>query len=396
MKISQTSIPKPYLTLTLLCLGYFLDFYDLTIMSVNYTQLIQEQFYIMDVLETQKIYLLISNFQTAGIFVGAIFFGMLGDKIGRARTIRYSILLYSLATIAAVYTHSLYFFIFLRFIAYVGLACEFSTSTVLIIELFPVKPAAWGTALLYSFGVLGGISAIAIGSFSWKLMFLLGGFTGLALYMGRSKIRESEAYLYAKKDELNEKFGNFKLLLAHKIYGKKLIQYFLMIIPYFALITMMFVFPNYIIKEKTLPEATQILLFGFFIGNIISCFLSALSVQYINNERPYIFFLLVIFLILMPIFSIIPESHLFLYSIGLGLIGGGLPILLTQRLGRDLPVYIRSLACNTLIALGRLTGIGFNLLITYWLKNPTLLVQRAIVTIIFIFIVAAISFSRKI
>ena len=58
-----------YLTLLLLCLGYFIDFYDLTIMGVSYNELIQEQFNITAVAQIQQTYLMISNFQTIGFLL---------------------------------------------------------------------------------------------------------------------------------------------------------------------------------------------------------------------------------------------------------------------------------------------------------------------------------------
>lgn len=382
---------KHTLTLFLLCTGYFIDFYDLTIMGVSYSELIQEKFHITDKIEIQQTYLLISNFQTVGIFVGAILFGILGDKLGRARTIRYSIFLYSVSTILAVYAPSLPIFIFLRILAYAGLASEFSTSTVLILELFSVKSAAWGTAILYSFGVLGGILATSIGTFSWKTMFLFGGIVGLILYIGRSKIQESSLYLQEKSKLSLNSFGSIRLLLGSKEHLKRLIRYFLMNLPFFALITMMFIFPSYIIKQLTLGQAMKQLLFGFFCGNIISSLLSGLYIQYASSYKPFIAFFLVLFLILMSIFSIIPESYLFLYSIGLGCLGGGYPILISQQAAREYPIHIRSLASNTLFAMGRASSIVFNLLMSGWLasSNPEVFVQNALITIVIIFFLAA-------
>lgn len=381
------------LTLFLLCAGYFIDFYDLTIMGVSYSELIQEKFHIINTAQIQQTYLLISNFQTLGIFIGAILFGILGDKLGRAKAVRYSILLYSISTIVSVYTHSLPVFIILRVVAYAGLASEFATSTVLILELFPAKSAAWGTAILYSFGVLGGILATSIGTVSWKAMFLFGGFFGLALYIGRSKIQESPLYLKEKSALESKKLGSLTVLLSSKEYLTKLLRYFLMNLPFYAIITMMFIFPNYIIKEITLDQAMKQLLFGFFCGNIISSLLSGLYIQYTSSYKPFLAFFLVLFLVLMSIFSIIPESHLFLYSIGLGCLGGGYPILIAQLAVREFPVHIRSLASNTLVAMGRSSGIFFNILMSWWLasSNSHLFIQNAIITVGIIFIMAAVS-----
>jgi MFS family permease len=388
MKIFAT---KHQITLILLCLGYFIDFYDLTIMSVSYSDLIQEQFNISDTTKIQQTYLLISNFQTLGIFIGAVLFGVLGDRVGRAKAIRYSILLYSIATLAAVYVHSLSWFIFLRVIAYVGLASEFATSSILILELFSVKSATWGSAFLYSFGVLGGILSIFMGMYSWKSMFILGGVIGILIYFGRSKIQESEVYLYARRENKPQQFGDLSILFFQRKHLFRLIQYFLMILPYFLLITIMFIFPNYIIVNYSLGYATQILLLGFFCGNIISSLLSAACIQCGYNYKNFMFMCLCSFLVLMPLFDIVSESYLFFYSVGLGLMGGGYTILLTQQAARDFPIHIRSVACNCLFALGRASSILFNLLISAWLIVPEQFILRALLTIVIVFLLASIS-----
>ena len=386
----MTQQKRNLFTLILLCLGYFIDFYDLTIMGVSYSELIKQQFQITSIPQIQQTYLLISNFQTAGIFIGAILFGVLGDKIGRASAIKYSILLYSLATIAATFTHSLPLFIFLRMLAYVGLATEFSTSTVLILELFPVKSAAWGTALLYSFGVLGGICATLIGFVSWQAMFLAGGIAGLLLFFGRSHLKESTSFIEAKLQYKNKTGSVFELFTNPK-YLRLIFIYLIMIIPYFAMIGMMFIFPNYIIKHLDLGHATKLLLMGFFVGNILS---SLLSVFFIERKRSFIFLSLGLFLILMTVYRWIPESDILVYSIGLGLIGGGYPILWAQMSASSFPIHIRSLASNILFALGRASGIIFNIMISAWIIDKQLFVQNGLFLVVALFILSSISVWR--
>ena len=76
--------------LLILCLGYFIDFYDLTVMSVSYVEMFKNQFGIVDSTDIQKMYFTINNIQMGGILVGAILFGMLADKFGRITVIKYS------------------------------------------------------------------------------------------------------------------------------------------------------------------------------------------------------------------------------------------------------------------------------------------------------------------
>ena len=130
------------ITIALLCLGYFLDFYDLTIFSSSYSQLIPEQFGIKDVSQIQLLYLKVSNFFTLGILCGSVLFGVMGDKFGRTSVIRYSILLYSISIILSVFVHNLPIFILLRFLSGAGLAIEFATSSIIITEFAGSKASS--------------------------------------------------------------------------------------------------------------------------------------------------------------------------------------------------------------------------------------------------------------
>jgi len=316
-----------FYTLLLLSLGYFIDFYDLSIMGVSYNEMIPQLFHITDNIKIQQTYLLISNFQTVGIFIGAITFGILGDKIGRITTIKYSILLYSLSTIAAIFTHSLPVFLALRLLAYVGLSCEFSTSTVVILESMPNKLASWGSSI-------------------------------------RIRMQESLAFLYLQQQTTSAKRGNIQQLFNSPQNIWKIIKYLFLILPFYVVITAMFIFPSYIVAPDKIAYATKLLLMGFFIGNIISSILSAIINNWLKSYLPLLWISIVLFVTSMLLFDKIPSNYLFIYSLLLGIICGGYPISWAQQVSLDYPIENRSTASNLLFALGRGSGIVFNILMS--------------------------------
>lgn len=374
---------QKFWTLVLLCLGYFIDFYDLTIMSVSYPDVIRELFGITDMTQIQQTYLMISSFQTAGVFIGAITFGIIGDKFGRANAIKYSILIYSLSTVAAIFTHSLPLFIALRVIAYAGLATEFSTSTVLIVEMFSNKNAARGTALLYSVGVLGGMCAIFVGILSWKMMFICGGVGGLIIFIGRRFIKEPEI-----KAKLSGDNARLVSLVTNKQNVVNLLKLFLVLVPYFATITTMFIMPNYIVKTISVSDATKSLLIGFFIGNIISSLISSL---FFKHKKLFLYVSLLVFIILSLMFNYVGEQYILLYFIGVGLIGGGYPIVQAQLNAHLFDPSVRNTANNVVYALGRLSSIGFNALITTWIIKPEVFLTYSKIMFVIVFVVAVVA-----
>ena len=103
-------------------LGYLVDMYDLFLFSVVRVPSLKALGVDGDRLLGDGLLLL--NTQTAGLLIGGIFWGILGDRRGRLSVLFGSILLYSLANIANGFVTSLNQYVLLRFIAGIGLAGE--------------------------------------------------------------------------------------------------------------------------------------------------------------------------------------------------------------------------------------------------------------------------------
>ncbi|NDT65281.1 MFS transporter [Francisella tularensis subsp. holarctica] len=355
--------------LVILCLGYFIDFYDLTVFSVSYVDLLKQQFGIFDSTKIQQTYYLINNIQMVGILVGAIFFGIFADKFGRITVIKYSILLYSLTTLLCIFVNNIYIFMLLRFLAYLALASEFAVSSVLIVEFFPPKLAAWGMSLLYILGVLGGMFATFLGVFSYKIMFIFGGFAGLGIYAFRRVLEESPYFIELYTSDRFKNAGSIVFLLRN--YSKPLILNFLITLPYFFVITVMLALVKFIATDIDFASLVKMFLFGFFVGNIISCIFSGIYNQYFKS--PNLFFIgnIIIFLTSIFAYRYISSNFIFLYGIFIGLIGGGYNIMWAQYAATEFPTEVRSLACNMIFALGRTSSIFFGIIFAYWITNES-------------------------
>ncbi|MBK2357291.1 MFS transporter [Francisella hispaniensis] len=380
--------------LIILCLGYFIDFYDLTVFSVSYVDLLKQQFGIFDSTKIQQTYYLINNIQMVGILVGAILFGILADKFGRITVIKYSILLYSLTTLLCIFVNNIYIFMLLRFLAYLALASEFAVSSVLIVEFFPPKIAAWGMSLLYILGVLGGMFATFLGVFSYKIMFIFGGFAGLSIYAFRRVLEESPYFIELYTSDRFKNAGSIVFLLRN--YSKPLILNFLITLPYFFVITVMLALVKFIATDIDFASLVKMFLFGFFVGNIISCIFSGIYNHYFKS--PNLFFIVNIIIFLTSIFAYryISSNFIFLYGIFIGLIGGGYNIMWAQYAATEFPTEVRSLACNMIFALGRTSSIFFGITFASWLASEELFRQNVnILAVVVAIIVLLIIFFYK-
>src|SRR5919199_247888 len=100
---------------------------------------------------------------------GGLIFGVLGDRIGRAKTMMITILLYSLFTGLSAFSTGFWDFAFYRFLTGLGVGGEFAVGVALVAEVMPDKARPYALALLQALSAFGNISAAVIGMVLGKL-----------------------------------------------------------------------------------------------------------------------------------------------------------------------------------------------------------------------------------
>ena len=121
---------KSSLLIIVAALGYFVDIYDLILFGI----VSLPSLYDLNVAEDkiQEVSILLLNMQMAGMLIGGIFFGILGDKRGRVTVLFGSILLYSLANFANGLVQDISTYAIVRFLAGLGLAGELGAGITLV------------------------------------------------------------------------------------------------------------------------------------------------------------------------------------------------------------------------------------------------------------------------
>ena len=158
--------------------------------------------------DTLSIGLRLLNYQTLGLLLGGIFWGVLGDKKGRLTVLFGSIIIYSTANILNGFVTEIWQYEALRIIAGFGLAGELGAGITMVMETMDKKNRTLGATFVASVGLLGAIVAGYVGqNFDWRIAFIVGGVMGLLLLLLRVGVFESG--MYSKiKDSTVEK-GNF-------------------------------------------------------------------------------------------------------------------------------------------------------------------------------------------
>ena len=171
-------------------LGYFVDIYDLLLFSIVRTPSLKSLGITGDALATQGLLLL--NLQMAGMLIGGIIWGIIGDRKGRLRLLFGSIALYSVATLANGLVHTVSAYACWRFLAGVGLAGELGGSMTLVSELLPRDLRGYGTMIVATVGVFGAVVASLVAEvLDWRTAYMVGGALGLGLLALRIGVAES-------------------------------------------------------------------------------------------------------------------------------------------------------------------------------------------------------------
>ncbi|NBV51884.1 MFS transporter, partial [bacterium] len=185
--------PKPFSLIAVAALGYFVDIFDLALFGIVRVQSLRD----IGVSENQllEVGVRLLNSQMIGLLMGGVFWGILGDKLGRIKVLFGSILLYSIANLAnaAVTTPDQY--AILRWIAGVGLAGELGAAITLVAETLPTEKRGYGTAIVAGVGLFGAVVAGLVAEIvSWRTTYIIGGALGLCLLVLRFRVTESSLY----------------------------------------------------------------------------------------------------------------------------------------------------------------------------------------------------------
>lgn len=215
--MSSTTNPKLLnAAVVVAALGYFVDIYDLLLFSIVRIPSLESLGQ-----NTLNNGIFLINMQMAGMLIGGILWGVLGDKKGRLSVLFGSIFLYSLANIANGFVQSLEAYAAWRFIAGIGLAGELGAGITLVAEILPKEKRGIGTMIVASIGLMGAVVAgILARYFDWRICYFIGGGLGMALLFLRVGVSESGMFKQAKQKGIAK--GNFFALFNNR---KRFVRY---------------------------------------------------------------------------------------------------------------------------------------------------------------------------
>ncbi len=143
---------------------------------------------------------------------GGLVFGVLGDKIGRAKTMMLTIVLYSMFTGLSALSIGIWDFSFYRFLTGLGVGGEFAVGVALVAEVMPNRARPYALGLLQALSAFGNMMAAVIAMIlgelersesinsAWRIMFVIGMAPALLAIVIRRRLKEPERWKAAVAD----------------------------------------------------------------------------------------------------------------------------------------------------------------------------------------------------
>ena len=166
----------------------------------------------------------------AGWATGGLIFGAVGDRIGRAKTLTMTVLMYSVFTGLSALSKGWIDFAAYRFVTGLGVGGVFGLAVALIADSLPDRSRAGALGSLQALSAFGNVTAglISMGvgqlvaqksispQWSWKLMFLLGAVPAFLCVFIQIKLKEPERWVKAREAgrKSGAAFGSYTSLLG--------------------------------------------------------------------------------------------------------------------------------------------------------------------------------------
>ena len=331
-------------------LGYFVDIYDLLLFGIirvkSLTSLGLNDIQVRDSGE------FIISIQMAGLLIGGIIWGVMGDKRGRLSVLFGSIILYSLANIANGFVQTVDQYALVRFIAGVGLAGELGAGITLVSESLPKEKRGIGTSLVSGLGILGAVVAFFISKFfDWRVCYFIGGGLGFLLLLLRVSVFESGMFKEVKGLKVSR--GNFLMLFNNADRFKRYLICICIGLPTWYIIGVLISFSKEFGSKENLningvidPGASIMYCYVMTsLGGILIGFIS----QWLKSRKKalYIFYTIaIIFMILFFTQQGATASYMYFVCAGLGL-GCGLWAIFVTMGAEQFGTNLRATAATT-------------------------------------------------
>lgn len=166
----------------------------------------------------------------AGWATGGLIFGSVGDRIGRAKTLTLTVLIYSVCTGLSAFSKGWVDFAIYRFLTGLGVGGVFGLAVALVADTLPDRARTGALGTLQALSAVGNVTAglvsmlmgrleqtkVIEAGVSWKYMFLVGALPAFLCVFIQIRLKEPEKWVKARAagKAAGVKFGSYSALLG--------------------------------------------------------------------------------------------------------------------------------------------------------------------------------------
>jgi MFS transporter, putative metabolite:H+ symporter len=320
--------------------GNFVDVLDLTLFqNVRVPSLVE-----LGVPNTAlfEIGVMILDAQLAGMFLGGLVWGSIADRRGRKAVLFASILVYSIATLASAFVHSVPTYALARFICGFGLAGELGAGVALIAEILPPQTRGYGTTLCAGLGFAGALVGAGLAlSVSWRAAYLIGGIGGLLLLVMRARAFESSTFeKSARRADLRR--GLAALFTRRDLLTKYALSLAISLPIFYVILTLVPFAPELTSLRLSAPAATSIVSAGLLLGDVVT----GLASQRLHSRKRPIHYSIYLIAASVPLFlfGFVGSKPLLIVVLFLCGVGAGYMVLFLTNAAEQFGTNVRGVA----------------------------------------------------
>jgi len=303
--------------------------------------------------------------------IGGLLFGVIADRIGRARALMGTILIFSLASLGAATSQTLLQLMIWRAILGIGMGGEWASGAVLVSESWPPEHRTKAVSIMQSGWALGyilaaGIAALVLdvldlGPGAWRWLFVVGVLPAFATLWVRRRVKEPE--VWTRRSHEYAFLGTFRVLFGPQLWRRTVLAILLTSSVQFAYWGLFFWVPNFLASpvEQGGAGMTLVRSMEWIVPMQLGAYAGYLSFGFIGDRfgrRRTCALFLIGAAVLVPIYGRMSWSPTVLMILGpvLGFVGHGYFSMFGAFLAELFPTAVRATGQGLTYNAGR--GLG--------------------------------------
>jgi MFS family permease len=338
--------------------------------------------------------------------IGGVVFGVVADRIGRARAMMLTILIFSLASVGAATSATFLQLLVWRAILGLGMGGEWASGAVLVSETWPAAHRNKAISIMQSGWAIGYVlaavaaaiilSAPALGPDAWRWLFLAGVLPAFATLWIRRNVREPEAWLQARRGAPSRPSA-FGVIFGATLRRQTMLAILLATCVQFAYWGVFFWLPGFLARPVADGGAGMgvVRSLGWIVPVQVGAYLGYMTFGFIadriGRRRTFVLFMAAA-AVLVPVYGQLGRSPWLLLALSpvLGYVGHGYFSLFGSLIAELFPAAVRGTGQGLTYNAGRLAGALAPFVIGVLADLPRVGIGLALATTSAFFLAAAI------